>query len=611
MADMENEINSDKPASKTQAYLILIVIGSLLIAGAVLLYPLAKRGMEANIAIATQSASTTIEPFFPTSTLTDESIGDNIVTLPDPEIFAFPNQFGTLILSIQEGAEAHLFAYQPFLEDWSGNGFSGLPLTRLTSGPYQDIEPDISQDGKRIAFSSNRNGPWDIFILDLETGDMQQFTDSAAYDGNPSWSPDGQWLVFESYQIDNLEILIQDVNQTTGPIPLTRNPAADFSPDWSPEGRRISFLSDRSGQIEVWYADLDLPQEDKAVKIINLPGNSIQHPAWSGDSRYLTWGLVSEEGNHILVSWDSQNPEKEPAYAGAGDWPIWNQDASLLYSILEQPHHTYLTAYPGSPTDPQIMLPAIRLPGSVEGISWVAGNYYPFFTDLDTGPGPTPIWEAIVPADENPGTTRKRIIELRNLSAPTPAFNEDALASFAALRAALIDEAGWDFLATLENAYVPLDQPLSLGVNQDWLFTGRGMMVNDIPRLADWMVLVKEDFGVQTYWRIYIKAYNQLGYQGRPLTSPTWDISARYTGQNAAFESGGALSSGIPGGYWVDFTALAEAHGWSRFPAQSNWRLSEKATRHQYFAFTQELDLESALLELYSPEEISNFPTTP
>jgi TolB protein len=605
MADMENEIKPNGPNSKIQANLILIGIGLLLMTGAVLFYPLAKRGMEANRTLATQSASTTIEPFFPTPTPAEESIGEAYpLTLPSSDLIAYPNQFGTLILSLREGPEAHLFAYQPFLEDWSGEGYSGLPLTRLTSGPYQDINPDISQDGRKIAFSSNRNGPWDIFILDLETGEIQQFTDSAAFDGNPSWSPDGQWLVFESYQVDNLEILIQDINQTTGPIPLTNNQVADFAPAWSPQGRLISFLSDRSGQVAVWYADLDLPQEDKAVEIFNPPGNHVQHPAWSGDGRYLTWGLLTKEGAHQLVSWDSQNPNQVPAYLGIGDWPVWGKGTEILYTLIDQPHQSYLTAYPGYQTDPQVMLPAIELPGSVEGFSWIEGNYYPFFTNLDIGPGPTPIWESLSAPGDDSEVERKRIIELRNLSAPSPAFNEDALASFSALRAAVIEEAGWDFLATLENAFVPLDQTTSLGLNLEWLHTGRGMMVNDTPRLADWMILVKEDYGYQTYWRVYIKAYNQLGFQGRPLHEQTWDLSARYSGNNAAFENGGISSSTVPTGYWVDFTALAEAHGWVRFPAQSNWRLSEAAARHQYFAFTQGLELEAALLELYSPEEI-------
>jgi TolB protein len=198
------------------------------------------------------------------------------------------------------------------------------------------------------------------------------------------------------------------------------------------------------------------------------------------------------------------------------------------------------------------------------------------------------------------------MIELRNLSAPTPAFIEDAVGSFTSLRSAVIDEAGWDFLSTLENAFVPLDNTLSPGVSLEWLYTGRGIMVNDVPRLADWLVLAREDYGSQTYWRIYIKAYNQQGYQGRPLHTNTWDLSARYSGNNAAYENGGAFSSSIPKGYWVDFTAMAEAHGWSRFPTQSYWHLSEIASRYQYFAFTQGLDLEAALLELYSPGEIRN-----
>ncbi len=607
MADMDNKIDNDTPARKIQANLILIVIGILLITIAILLYPHAKQTIENNKAQATWSAILTAESIPMTPTPYGEPTTEIPPTpIPDPEIFAYPNQFGTLILSIQEGVDTHLFAYQPFLEEWSGTGFSGLPLTRLTSGHHQDITPDISKDGRWIAFSSNRNGYWDIYIMDLQTGDIQQFTDTQAYDANPSWSPDGLWLVYESYQIDNLEIFIQKVDQTTGPIPLTKNPAADYGPDWSPQGRRISFISDRSGQAEVWYADLDSPEDDKAVQVNNLPGKQVQHPSWSGDGRYLCWGLVTDQGEHTLVSWDSQNPELDPVHIGSGDWPIWNKNADLLYAIIEQPYQTYLAAYPGPQIDPRMILPAIKLPGRVEGISWIEGNYYPIFTNLEISPGPTPLWESANDSDENPGDYPKRMIELRNLSAPSPAFIEDALGSFASLRAAVIDEAGWDFLSTLENAFVTLDQQLAPGTNLDWLYTGRGIMVNDIPRLANWLVLVREDHGHQIYWRVYIKAYHQEGSQGRPLQTKIWDLNARYSGENGSYENGGAYSGSVPSGYWVDFTALAEAHGWSRFPTQIYWQLSEGASRYQYFAFTQGLDLESALLELYSTAEIRN-----
>lgn len=606
MADMENEKNTGRETPKIQANIILIAIGLLLIASAILLYPQARRSMEARKAFATLSITSTPEPLPATATPPSGSSAEVYPpSLPDPELFVYPNQFGTLILSIKEGLDSHLFAYQPFLEDWSGSGFSGLPLTRLTSGSHQDITPDISKDGRWIAFSSNRDGPWDIYILDLLTGDIERFTNTEAYDANPSWSPDGLWLVYESYQINNLEIVIQDVNRTTGPIYLTNNPAADYAPDWSPHpGRWISFISDRSGKAEVWYANLDSPEEDKAVRINNLNSQRVQNPSWSGDGRYLTWGIVTEQGNHILVSWDSQYPDQDPVFAGSGDRPLWGNGADLLYAVVEEPYQTYLTAYLGPQAGSQLTLPAISLPGRVEGISWVEGNNYPAFTNLDTGPDPTPLWDPVPDHRENPDTYPKNMIELRNLIAPTPAFIESAVGSFTSLRSAVIDEAGWDFLSTLDNAFIALDKPLPLGVNLDWLYTGRGIMVNDIPRLADWLVLVREDHGSQIYWRIYIKAYNQYGYQGRPLHTNIWDLSARYSGDNAAYENGGAFSSAIPKGYWVDFTALAEAYGWMRFPTQSYWQTTEEASRYQYFAFTQGLDLETALLELYSPGQI-------
>jgi TolB protein len=604
---MENNLDNDSSKPKIQTNLILIAIGLILITIAIMLYPHARQSLANQRAMANwlltltpEGPSTTPSP----SPLTLEEVDPPI--LPDPEIYAHPNQFGTLILSIQEGLDAHLFAYQPFLEDWSGYGFSGLPLTRLTSGPYQDITPEISKDGRRIAFSSNRNGPWDIYILDLLTGEIEQFTDTEAYDANPSWSNDDLWLVYETYQINNLEIIIQKVDKTQGPIHLTNHPAADHTPDWSPQGRWISFISDRSGQSEVWYADLDSPEEDKAVKIKNLPGKQVQSPAWSGDGRYLSWGLVTDDGNHILVNWDSQNPEEDPVHIGTGDKPQWGLDSDLLYAVMELPDQTFLTAYPDMQADPQILMPAIKLPGRVEGISWTQGNFDPIVSALDPGPKPTPLWEPIAEEGSSPENTPKRTIELRNLSAPISAFSEDAFGNFTSLRAAVIDAAGWDYLSTLENAFVPLNQSLTPGIHLEWLYTGRGMMVNDVPRLANWVVLVREDYGYQTYWRIYIKAYNQDGYQGRPLHTRVWDLNARYTGNNDAYEQGGSLSESIPMGYWVDFTALAKAFGWTRFPTRLFWQLSEKASRYQYFAFTQGLDLESALLELYSPAEIGN-----
>jgi len=612
MDDNNNNLEENQPSSRFPSNLILLVIGLILLVTTIVFYPEVQRRMDEEKLESSLTAAIPMETILPTETITPQSTTKSNQTLSNKsEIYSYPSQFGTLILSIREGNDIHLFAYQPFLENESGAGYTALPLTRITAGPHQDVTPSVSPDGLKIAFSSNRNGPWDIYILDLLTGDIRQFTDTSAYDGCPTWSPDGQWLAYESYHLNNLEIIIQDINQTSGPIPLTNHPGADYAPSWSGQGRWISFVSTRSGVQEIWYADLDSREEDKAVRVNNLPGQNAKHPTWSSDSRYLTWSITTQEGNHSLVTWDSQYPGKDPVRSGTGDWPIWSGSGEILYTIVEQPYHTYLTGYPGIENNVQVMLPAIQLPGPVEGISWIEGRSFVIQSGLEPGPDPTPLWNPVNHTDDGSAEEKKSLIQLRNLTAPSPKFNQDAVGSFSSMQLAVKNALGWDFLSTLENAYVPLDTPLLPGINLDWLYSGRGLMINDIPRQANWMVLIKEDYTGHTYWRVYVRANSQQGLHGQPLHDFPWDFNARYSGSNTTYENGGAKSNHIPAGYWVDFTELAEAYGWQRFPAESYWQFSESASRYQYFAFTQEIDLRSALLQLYSADEIQDLDYAP
>ena len=193
---------------------------------------------------------------------------------------------GTIFFSMSESGYFHLFAYHP----------QYLPFTRLTQGAWDDITPAASPDGKRLAFASNRGGHWDLYVLDLASGDTSQVTDTPEYDASPSWSPDGQWLVYESYaplsegantgaegvtptlpassSTDNLDLFIRPVTKSSetvqDTIRLTNHPAADTSPAWSPNGRQIAFVSDRSGDEEIWLADLDRI-DDRFQNVSSLP----------------------------------------------------------------------------------------------------------------------------------------------------------------------------------------------------------------------------------------------------------------------------------------------------------------------------------------------------
>ena len=141
-----------------------------------------------------------------------------------------------IIFSFEEDGYAHLFAYIPGMNCRSHVS---------PSGDWDDISPAPSPDGESIAFASNRNGFWDLYLLDLSTGDITQLTDTPEYEGSPTWSPDGSFIAFESYINENLEIVIGSAEDPLdNPIRLTTSPASDHSPAWAPGGRQIAFISD-------------------------------------------------------------------------------------------------------------------------------------------------------------------------------------------------------------------------------------------------------------------------------------------------------------------------------------------------------------------------------
>ncbi len=526
--------------------------------------------------------------------------------LPPTQPVSF--QKGLIILSLGEGNHSHLFAYQPEIQASSPS----LPLTRLTNGPWDDIEPALSPDGTRVAFSSNRNGYWDIYILDLTTGLVSRLTDSLEYDGSPSWSPDGVWVVYESYVTDNLEIMIRSTDPTQAPIRLTNNPAADYSPVWSPQGRRIAFVSDRSGEPEIWLIDLDKADETLYQDISQDTNGTDAHPAWSKDGKYLAWSSV-QDGYHNLYAWDSSKPDVPARLVGSGDWPAWSPDGSVLLAGLDAPNRFYLAAYPASL--PGVVLPPLALPGQLEGLDWgPAALTYPLqspFKDAAAA-DPTPIWLPVITPGEGNPPSRWQVVKLKDVQAPYPYLHDFVDESFQSLRQQASVLLGWDYLSTLENAYVPLTTALQPGMETDWLYTGRAFAMATQPMSAGWLVVVREDFGLETYWRVYARARFQDGSSGRPLTQQPWDINARYSGDTTAYELGGSVITSIPDGYWVDLTALALDYGWERLPALSSWRSSIDAAHFNEFAYTAGLSWQEAMLELYPPEAlITSTPLVP
>ncbi len=503
-------------------------------------------------------------------------------------------QDGIVILSMRDGNFYHLFAYHPLL----------LPLTRLTNSTWDDITPAVSPDGSLLAYSSRRNGYWDVYVRNLSDNSLTRVTDSPEYDASPTWSPDGQWLAYESYTGGSLNLFVRSfADLTQPPVQLTDSSGADTAPNWSPAGREIAFVSDRSGDMDIWVARLD-QTDGRFTNISHDSQAQDSFPAWSPDGRYLAWASEKDGVSNLMV-WDSQDPSGPPKRAGNGDMPVWRPDGRVLLTTAHLANQSGLEGY--VPENSALLYPLSVLPGEIDGMDWKSARLPELVTALalppDAASPSAPLWEPKLSTDALPPGGRYSIVPLDDVTAPYPYLHDAVDESFKSLRWQVGVETGWDTLSSLENAYFPLTEPPLPAMGLNWLLTGRGIAINPVPMYAGWMLVDKEEYDGQVYWRLYLKARYQDGSQGRPLSKPPWDINARYAGDPVAYERGGKFGD-IPTGYWIDFTEIAFRYGWERLPALNNWRTYYPGACFNQFVLTEGMDWNTAMAEILPPEAL-------
>lgn len=545
------------------------------------------------------TAATPTAPFSPTQpaeappTITPDP--DPAIPTPQPLIQPVSEAEipGILVLSLSEAGYYHLFAYHP----------ENFPLTRITYGEWHDLDPAISPDGSQIAFSSNRGGQYDIYLLNVLTGQTSQLTNDLAYDGHPAWSSDGLWLAYEKYQSTNLDIYIQALGTESGEIRVTTAPAADFAPAWQPNSRLLAFTSSRNRALDILIADTENIGGEGSISYHtqNVTANQ-SRPVWSRDGSALGWTApLGGYPTMMLSNYPGRAAAAAPFTAAElHQWDptgtflltIQNIDDQPFLAILDAANHTYRLLPQG-------------LSGQVNGISWghsLFSQTLPGEIQTASRQNPTTPWRKDLIASPGALYGRQNLIDLPDIQAPHAALNALAIEPFFALKDRAQAETGWDVLSDLENMFVSISESLPPGRQNDWLFTGRAFALSPALIDYDYMTIVKETSGAGTLWRVYLRPLQQDGSMGRPLETFPWDFDARFSGSATAYEQGGQPYNEIPAGYWVDFTFLAQEYGWERFTALSNWQSYYQGARFNVFAITSGLTWEQAMLQVWPPE---------
>jgi hypothetical protein len=126
----------------------------------------------------------------------------------------------------------------------------------LTGNAFIDCQPSWSPDGTKIAFTSDRSGNPDIWVMNADGTSPVQVTDNPAADSKPAWSPDGSTIAFVTERDGNIEIYTMN-SAGVNPVNLSNNQAADTDPAWTSDGKRLLFASDRQGGIELYSSNPD------------------------------------------------------------------------------------------------------------------------------------------------------------------------------------------------------------------------------------------------------------------------------------------------------------------------------------------------------------------
>ena len=178
------------------------------------------------------------------------------------------------------------------------------------------LHPDVPAGTRRIVFSSNRSGHYEIWDADAGGGDLRQLTRfESGFTAHPKYSPDGQSIAFDARPegVSRVYVMYADGSE------LREIPTGDsnaYSPTWSRDGQSLLFAMETSSGLEIHRADL----ATNAVAQVTRGGGSYAVESPAGDLFYIRpghdgiwqWNPASQEPPSQLLS----KPE-------AADWGSW------------------------------------------------------------------------------------------------------------------------------------------------------------------------------------------------------------------------------------------------------------------------------------------------
>ncbi|MFA5014125.1 MAG: DUF5050 domain-containing protein [Actinomycetota bacterium] len=203
----------------------------------------------------------------------------------------------------------------------------GTELTRLTDYSGNDLYPEVSPDGEKIAYTSDIGGIWQIMIMDWDGSNKKQITFNNFRSAYPSWSHDREYIYFEGY-IDGDWELFRIKSNGSEQKRLTFNSS---SHDWHPNGHpyeyKIIFESGATGHENIYVMN----SNGSGVNNITGDGPRRRVPDVSSDGNKITYMRYSGDNSDIwIMDYNGQNETRLTDNPDMDGHPSFSPDSKYI-----------------------------------------------------------------------------------------------------------------------------------------------------------------------------------------------------------------------------------------------------------------------------------------
>ncbi len=222
-------------------------------------------------------------------------------------------------------SKGYVWGIDPF--DIYTVGRDGKDLRRLTNYGVYTAEGVLSPDGKRIVFTSLKGGDLDIYTMNVDGTDVKQLTTAPGYDGGPWWSPDGTKIVYRAWhptdpdsiksyrellakrmiRPNRMELFVMNADGSNN-RQITNLGGANFGPSWTPDGQGIIFSSNHKNPKSRNFDLFIVRADGTGLERISTNPEFDGFPMFSPNGKQLIWAsnrfdAKPGETNLFIADW--------------------------------------------------------------------------------------------------------------------------------------------------------------------------------------------------------------------------------------------------------------------------------------------------------------------